>query len=109
MIVAKVGSPLAGSTVAKVGRTTGWTESAVSQTCVDTNVAGSNITRLCQSIVNAGVGPGDSGSPVFHRRIPTSQAALGGILWGGNQAGTLFVFSPTENIEKDFGFALTVF
>jgi hypothetical protein len=108
-IVAKVGSPLAGSTVAKVGRTTGWTENVVSQTCVDTNVSGSNITRLCQSIVNAGVGGGDSGSPVFHRRIPTSQAALGGILWGGNLAGTLFVFSPVENIEKDFGFALTVF
>lgn len=108
-IVGKVGSPLAGSTVAKVGRTTGWTENVVSQTCVDTNVSGSNITRLCQSFVNAGVGGGDSGSPVFHRRVPTSIAALGGILWGGNLAGTLFVFSPVENIEKDFGFALTVF
>jgi len=107
-IVAKLPGAQVGHTVAKVGRTTGWTEGPVFATCVDTNVAGQNITRLCQSHVSAGVGGGDSGSPVFLRRIPTSQAALVGILWGGNLAGTQFVFSPVENIEKDFGFSLTV-
>lgn len=107
-IVAKVASPPVGRIVAKTGRTTGWTENVVAATCADVNVSGSNITRLCQSIVNAGVGGGDSGSPVFLRRVPTSQAALGGILWGGNLAGTQFVFSPIENIEKDFGMTLTV-
>jgi hypothetical protein len=108
MIVAKILSPPVGRIVAKTGRTTGWTENVVAATCADVNVFGSNITRLCQSIVNAGVGGGDSGSPVFLRRIPTSQAALGGILWGGNGPGTQFVFSPIENIEIDFGFPLTV-
>lgn len=108
-IVAKILAPALGVTVAKTGRTTGWSENAVAATCVDTNVSGSNITRLCQSFVNATVGGGDSGSPVFLRRIPTSEAGLGGILWGGNLAGTQFVFSPIENIETDFGISLTVF
>jgi hypothetical protein len=108
-IVAKVGSPSVGHLVAKTGRTTGWTENGVAATCVDTNVFMSNITRLCQSFVFAGVGGGDSGSPVFLRRLDPSIAALGGILWGSNGTGTQFVFSPVENIEKDFGFALIVF
>lgn len=107
-IVRKLQSVSVGHVVAKVGRTTGWTEGPVVQTCVDTNVANSNITRLCQSTVTAGVGGGDSGSPVFLRRVESSLAALVGILWGGNGAGTLFVFSPVENIEAEFGFSLTV-
>lgn len=118
-IVSKLSGAVVGHRVAKVGRTTGWTEGIVSDTCVDVNVAGQNITRLCQSIVGALppndpdhhlpiVGGGDSGSPVFLRRIPTSVAALVGILWGGDQPGTVFVFSPIKNIEHEFGFGLTV-
>lgn len=118
-IVSKLSGAQVGHRVAKVGRTTGWTEGIVDQTCVDVNVSGSNITRLCQSIVDALppndpdhhlpiVGPGDSGSPVFLRRIPTSVAALVGILWGGDPQGTVFVFSPIKNIEHEFGFSLTV-
>jgi len=108
-LVAKFAGASVGHTVAKVGRTTGWTEGPVTQTCVDTNVSGQNITRLCQSFVSAGVGGGDSGSPVFLRRLEASQAGLVGILWGSNGAGTQFVFSPVEAIEKEFGFSLTVF
>lgn len=116
-IVRKLGGASVGHLVAKVGRTTGWTEGTVSQTCVAVNVFGSNITRLCQSLVpdpNPGdpfpiVGSGDSGSPVFLRRVDSSQAALVGILWGGDANGTVFVFSPVENIERDFGFKLKVF
>jgi hypothetical protein len=116
-IVRKLAGASVGHLVAKVGRTTGWTEGTVSQTCVDVNVSGSNITRLCQSLVpdpNPGdpfpiVGSGDSGSPVFLRRLDSSQAALVGILWGGDAAGTIFVFSPVENIEREFGFKLKVY
>lgn len=111
-IVAKQLAPLVGQLVAKQGRTTGRTEGTVTQTCVDTGVSGTNIVRLCQAFVQAGgaviVQPGDSGSPVFLRRVETSVASLVGILWGGNGPGTLFVFSPVENIEKDFGRPLTV-
>lgn len=108
-IVSKLGSPTVGQLMAKVGRTTGWTEGSVVATCADTGVAGSNITLLCQSFVNAGVGGGDSGSPVFRRRLDSSLAQLAGILWGGNFAGTQFVFSPMDNIELEVGIALPVF
>lgn len=114
-IVAKLPAAKVGQIVSKTGRTTGWSVGRVTDTCVDTNVSGGNITRLCQSIAQfidpahiPIVGGGDSGSPVFLTRELASQAGLVGILWGSDGAGTLFVFSPVENIEKELGFALTV-
>jgi hypothetical protein len=94
-----------GTTVNKVGRTTGWTQGNVTATCVNTNVSGTNITQLCQTFVqNPGgavvVGAGDSGSNVF---TGTSNVQLVGILWGGNSNGTLFVFSPLKQIRDELG------
>jgi hypothetical protein len=96
-----------GEILNKVGRTTGWTQGDVTQTCVDTNVASSNITLLCQTFVeNANgavvVGGGDSGSGIF-RITGSSSAELVGILWGGNSGGTLFVFSPLKQIRDELG------
>lgn len=88
-----------GQEVNKVGRTTGWTFGPVDATCVDVSVSGSNIAQLCQDIVLGGVGSGDSGSPVF-AWSGSSSVSLRGILWGGNQAGTLFVYSPFANITR---------
>ena len=99
------GAAAVGQTVNKVGRTTGWTQGAVTNTCVNTGVSGSNIVQLCQTFVSAGVGAGDSGSPVFRG---TSNVTLVGILWGGSSSGTQFVFSPISNIEQELG-ALTTF
>lgn len=106
-IVAKQLAPAVGQKMGKVGRTTGWTVGNVTATCVDTNVSGTNQTMLCQSFVAAGVGSGDSGSPVFRFRERTSQAQLTGILWGSG--GGVFVYSPMENIELEFGLSLPVF
>lgn len=89
-------------TVNKIGRTTGWTSGSVIGTCMDVNVSGSNITQLCQTLVSAGVGPGDSGSPVF-RQTGSNSAQLLGILWGGSSAGDLFVFSPLASIVDELG------
>jgi len=97
------GSAAVGQQVNKVGRTTGWTQGLVTNTCVNTGVSGSNIVQLCQTFVSAGVGGGDSGSPVFSG---TSNVTLVGILWGGNSSGTQFVYSPIANIEQELG-ALT--
>jgi hypothetical protein len=97
------GSAAVGQTVNKVGRTTGWTQGLVTNTCVNTGVSGSNIVQLCQTFVSAGVGGGDSGSPVF---AGTTGVTLVGILWGGNSSGTQFVYSPIANIEQELG-ALT--
>jgi hypothetical protein len=95
------GEAVAGQTVNKVGRTTGWSQGAVTATCVNTNVSGSNITELCQDFVNAAVGSGDSGSPVFAITSGTNVRLLG-ILWGGS-GNQSFVFSPLSNIEAELG------
>ena len=101
------GAASAGQQVHKIGRTTGWTRGSVAGTCVNVNVSGSNITQLCQTLVSAGVGSGDSGSPVFRRQGTTGNVTLVGILWGGS-GSSLYVFSPISNIESELG-ALTTF
>ncbi len=93
------GASLVGQTVNKVGRTTGWTQGVVTDTCVNTGVSGTKIVQICQDFVSATVAGGDSGSPVFAITSGTD-VQLRGILWGGNQGGTLFVYSPIANIER---------
>jgi len=63
--VTSKGTAVVGDVVNKVGRTTGWTQGAVTNTCVNTGVSGTKIVQLCQTFVSAGVGGGDSGSDVF--------------------------------------------
>jgi|RhiMethySRZTD1v2_1073278.scaffolds.fasta_scaffold10216_9 hypothetical protein len=93
------------ATVNKVGRTTGWTQGTVSNTCVNTGVSGSSIVLLCQTFVTGDgviVQGGDSGSPVFAIAGGTNVTLLGG-LWGGNSDGSLFVYSPIANIRGELG------
>jgi hypothetical protein len=94
------GASLKGQVVNKVGRTTGWTQGQVTDTCVNVAVSGSRILQLCQDIVSANVGAGDSGSPVFAISSGNGDVQLRGILWGGNSSGTIFVYSPIANIER---------
>lgn len=101
------GGGVAGNSVNKVGRTTGWSRGTLTNTCVNTNVSNSNITMLCQNWVQARVLGGDSGSPVFIV-TGTSSVKLAGILWGGNTDGTTFVYSPISKIEQELG-SLTTF
>ena len=99
------GCLFAGATVNKVGRTTGWTQGAITNTCVNTGVQGSRIVQLCQTFVSAGVGGGDSGSDVFQITSGTN-VKLVGVLWGGSSGGTTFVYSPFGNVVRELG-ALT--
>lgn len=102
-------APFVGQFLDKVGRTTGWTGGQMTASCVNVNVSGTNITQLCQNFVSAGVGGGDSGSPVFDSNAWAGQSVavnLYGILWGGNTAGTLFVFSPMPSVISELGPAL---
>jgi hypothetical protein len=101
-ITSKSPAAVVGEQVNKVGRTTGWTQGLVTNTCVNTGVSGTNIVQLCQTFVSAGVGAGDSGSDVFGI-TSGSNVKLLGILWGGNSGGTLFVYSPMANIEAELG------
>ena len=103
---AGTGAPV-GAVVNKVGRTTGWTQGPVTNTCVNTNVFGSPIHQLCQTFVAAGVGGGDSGSGVFTITRGTN-VTLVGILWGGSGDGRTFVFSPFNQIEQELGHLTTI-
>jgi hypothetical protein len=91
-----------GSTVNKVGRTTGWSKGKVIATCMTVNVDGSDVTQVCQTVVNAKVGAGDSGSDVFSV-TSGNNVKLAGVLWGGSPDGTQFVFSPFANITGELG------
>jgi hypothetical protein len=99
-ITAERANPVAGAQANKIGRTTGWTFGQISATCVAVNVSGTPVTQLCQSLVTAGVGGGDSGSPVFSWPGTGGNVTLLGILWGGSSDGTLFAFSPMSGIER---------
>jgi hypothetical protein len=92
-------------TVNKVGRTTGWTQGNITNTCATVNVSQSNVQLFCQTLVSkngtALVGAGDSGSPVF-RITSGDDVTLIGILWGGSGSST-FVFSPLASIEAELG------
>jgi hypothetical protein len=101
-IIGETGSPLVGETLNKMGRTTGWSQGKVKQTCANVLVSGSTVALYCQDLVTAKVAAGDSGSPVF--KLSTSpKVRLYGILWGGNSAGTMFVFSRFSQIQKELG------
>ena len=102
LTVTSDGTGLVGQTANKIGRTTGWTQGTITNTCVDTGVQGSNIVQLCQTFVSAGVGGGDSGSDVF-RLAGGSSVTLLGVLWGGNSSGTQFVYSPMSGITAELG------
>jgi hypothetical protein len=91
-----------GETVNKVGRTTGWSRGKVVATCATVNVSGSTVTQICQTIVNAKVGAGDSGSDVFKVTSGTN-VKLDGVLWGATTDGKTFVFSPLVNITGELG------
>jgi hypothetical protein len=100
----------AGQVLNKIGRTTGWTYGAVTSDglCVNTAVEDKHSLIYCSYYVNAGVGPGDSGSPVFSWDGSRVQVTLFGMLWGGflpvgGGNGTKFIMSPwgkmTETTE----------
>jgi hypothetical protein len=96
---------LVGQTVNKVGRTTGWTSGKVLATCQDANVGGTTYTVLCQNFVQAGVGGGDSGSPVFTYSTGTAITLLG-VLWGGTTddlGHLIFAYSPLSAIQSELG------
>jgi hypothetical protein len=95
-----------GATVNKVGRTTGWSAGAITNTCVNTGVQGTRIVQFCQTFVSAKVGGGDSGSNVF-QVTSTTNVKLAGVLWGGDGAGTMFVYSPFANVTRELGTLLT--
>jgi hypothetical protein len=99
-----------GTTVDKVGRTSGWTSGAITKTCEDVkvfdedamgNAVDTMITLLCQTRVSMFSDHGDSGAPVFEFHSTYGAGAFAGILWGGDGSSTSF--SPIDGIQQDLG------
>lgn len=99
------GSLLQGTSLSKVGVTSGWTGGTVLQTCITSYVSNPNVL-LCQYAFSAVSRAGDSGSPVFSYEAATGKAWLAGILWGSDGQSSS-VFSPVAGIKSDLG-AMTV-
>lgn len=95
-----------GQKLNKVGRTTGWTSGLITETCVDINITASEITQLCQDLVDAHVAGGDSGSPVFGVNTDGT-IFLAGILWGSStnlETGHVqFIMSPLAQVKAEIG------
>lgn len=110
-IAAEQPLPVLGQQLNKVGRTTGWTQGVVTATCENVSVTDSYITQLCQSLVNAYVDGGDSGSPVFGLHTDGT-AFLAGILWGSSTDlvtnAVQFIYSPLGQVESELGELTTI-
>jgi len=99
-------SPLVGTAVFKVGRTTGWSWGSVDCTCFTALENITNVTLLCQSSAPYTSAGGDSGSPVMTERYsqyPTIHNAvkLVGINWGSD--GYDGFFSIFERVSTELG------
>jgi hypothetical protein len=94
--------PSYGTTLDKIGRTTGWTTGTVTSTCVDINISSSR-TLLCQYGAGLGVQIGDSGSPVF-AFDDADGATLYGIIWAssGGWCESAY-FSDIDWIDYELG------
>jgi hypothetical protein len=113
-IVSETATPVVGTILNKVGRTTGWTFGRVAETCVYSNVTDTDIRLLCQNRVDRITGThkivdeGDSGSPVF-TVSSGNDVSLHGVLWGEANDGSTFLFSSLSRIEQELGPLTTVF
>lgn len=92
-----------GTPLQKIGRVTGRTQGTLDITCMDVNLANSNVTLLCQDGVrDAEVAQGDSGAPVFYvsNNPENGDVVLYGLLWGASSP-TSYWFSAQSLIRLD--------
>lgn len=106
--------PAAGTSLNKVGQTSGWTRGNVERTCIDIVYFDeldndSGMTILCQYEVGGAATQGDSGAPVFGLESDNVHAVLYGILWG--VSGTVppggvalrYYMSSMDDLSTDLG------
>lgn len=103
-------SPLEGSQINKVGKSTGWSSGVVMSDCQTVAAVPSNPNAafLCQTVSTYDSFQGDSGAPVF-RIISNNNVALNGIHWGrgksdGSQESSRAYASGFTEIKRDFNF-----
>lgn len=97
-------SPMVGSLVDKIGRTTGWTWGQIQTVCQDVEggpYGPSDYLLLCQARADAGLQGGDSGAAVFYWDGFNS-ATIVGIARGF--ANGLMTFSHFEDVRAELGY-----
>lgn len=86
----------------KIGQRTGQTHGQVVEECFEASDGGADTTFYCQYLVDGFSDSGDSGGPVFvHNNTGDVQAV--GLLWGGDTANEIFVFSLLWDIRNELG------
>lgn len=96
-----------GTVVRKQGARSGTTQGPISQSCVRLSNVGVAQHMMCQYVVNAHAGPGDSGAPVYtwvaNPPYLGGNATFRGIVWGGPvvNGSTQYWASPTQNIMNE--------
>jgi hypothetical protein len=105
-IVTEAGGLVTGTTVSKVGRTTGWSDGVITDVCTFESQSGN--TRKCQVRASYARDEGDSGSPVFAYESDDA-VDLAGIHWGQSVCPPLpgctdrAIYSPMSGIRSDLG------
>ena len=105
-----------GTIMHKVGARTGWSSGQVLRSCVGSYVAAYSTTADgkkryidCNTEYKANGDSGDSGSPVFERRVVNGQYyhVFHGLNWGSardNNGNFLYsLYSDVRSIERDLG------
>lgn len=85
---------IAGDTISKIGRVSGWTAGTVADACYDLNVATSSNTVMCTVAAFLVSREGDSGAPAFWR--------LDGCCGNGPFSAVGLVFATTIGADQSF-------
>jgi hypothetical protein len=100
-------TPIMSETLHKVGRTTGWSNGTVIDTCesILSNAGDGDVVILCTYFVDTDhYDFGDSGSPVFKvvNSPQTDDVAIAGIVWGG-VTDSVWAMSSSASVFHDLG------
>lgn len=95
---------LTGTLIMKVGRSTGWTQGYITQTCTDyrlhLNGQPTQFVVLCSWSTNFTSRGGDSGAPVFKNKFGSyPQVQIVGTIWAGATGVSTFSFYPYISYE----------
>lgn len=106
------GQASSGASVSKTGQSSGTSSGTVTNTCIYVPAGSDDMLLMCQSRATLSANAGDSGSPVWvNQPNPnyTYTAALGGILWGGENCDATghncssILFSDAGFLTSDLG------
>lgn len=102
------GTPILNTGVNKIGRTTGWTTGAITNTCFDVEIIlDGNHYFMCNVVASFYAEPGDSGSPVFTNST-NNNVYLHGLFYAQRSNDYQITFySPWSFVAQELGTVTT--